>query len=709
MMYVMKYLLRFFLVLSFLLGLKTAALADVYTASRACVRVTCSDGVGSGIVVGADAKYYYAITNAHVATKEKAVVEFFDAGKITRADAVLVQRDAALDLAVYKIDTKGYNPAIIPLDPNFSMQEGDVLCTIGHPLGKYPTCFFCTYKKDDPAFGLMFTPPPAQGRSGSPLLAPDGSRVVGIVYGYTTQDMIGLAIPARVVASFLSGAVGGTPHKTKWTPPRDGVVRFTAAKRSILVNPPEDEEEEYTPILPEADPEAEPEYVDEPELQPMTYTGTLFFMPERREQPDRLPGWRLREMMTPQDPQRPFLPPPRPLFWRQRQPIPQPQEYPTETPQRMEPTGSELTGLKIQIGDVEFQLKDPKPAPQPPAPPAPTPAPKPKPKPPKPHHPAPPHHPHPAPPPRPLPPPRPSLPPSPVPPGVPPYPGPAAPASLPFPNVGDLAATGAVVLTKAEPDAKAEPDPAPVVEEVKPTPEGTVILTQYIYPTYPQSSCPGGNCPLQPQATIPQVVTPAQPVPAQIVGQDPKPAEKKEEAPAPKAAPVPAKEAPDVMCTQFLRSMDSCNGRIQTLEGRVSRLESESESLRRDVEKLSNSGQSEDTESTGFFTRPVPQAIENGLTGAGRAIGEAVTLEVGEDVKTTLATVNTSVEASTEALTQAAESFTGTMAVTQETLAAIQRCTDAIYILLAVLIGTICACLLYRVVCRYTLDKIKKI
>ena len=271
--------------------------------------------------------------------------------------------------------------------------------------------------------------------------------------------------------------------------------------------------------------------------------------------------------------------------------------------------------------------------------------------------------------------------------------------------MGDLAATGAVVLTKAE------PDPAPVVEEVKPTPEGTVILTQYIYPTYPQSSCPGGNCPLQPQATIPQVVTPAQPVPAQIVGQDPKPAEKKEEAPAPKAAPVPAKEEakPDVMCTQFLRSMDSCNGRLQTLEGRVSRLESESESLRRDVEKLSNSGQSEDTESTGFFTRPVPQAIENGLTGAGRAIGEAVTLEVGEDVKTTLATVNTSVEASTEALTQAAESFTGTMAVTQETLAAIQRCTDAIYILLAVLIGTICACLLYRVVCRYTIDKIKKI
>lgn len=676
----MKYLLRFFLIISFLLGLKTTALADVYTASRACVRVTCSDGVGSGIVVGADAKYYYAITNAHVATKERATCEFFDAGKITRADAVLVQRDAALDLAVYKIDTKGYNPAIIPLDPNFSMQEGDVLCTIGHPLGKFPTAFFCTYKTDDPAFGLMFTPPPAQGRSGSPLLAPDGSRCVGIVYGYTTQDMIGLAIPARVVASFLSGAVGGTPHKTRWTPPRDGVVRFTAAKRSILA-PSDEDEPEYTPILPEEEAAMEPE--------PMTYTGTLFFMQETPERPQAFP--RLREMMRP-DPQRPPFLPQRPLFFRQRPPfqVPIPEEYPIEAPQKMEPTG-----LKIQIGDVEFELKDPKPAekPAPPAPPAPSPH---KPKPPhKPRRPAP----HPLPPP-----PAPGFIPSPVPPPI--------PASLTFPDVGNLVAAGAVVLTSAKEDEAAR-ELVPATEDAR-TPEGAVILTQYIYPTYPQSSCPGGNCPIvqQPQATIPQVVTPPQPVPAQIVGQEKTEPKPETPAPAKPAAPAPVekapaeKEKPDVICTQFLRSMDSCNGRLQTLEGRVSRLEAESESLRRDVDTLSKIGQQE-TESAGFFPRPVPQAIEDGLTGAGRAIGEAVTLEVGEDVKTTLSTVNSSVEASAEALTQAAESFTGTMTVTQETLAAIQRCTTAIYITLAVLIGTISACLIYRTVCRYTLDKIK--
>lgn len=236
------------LFLAFFFCLPFQCLADLYTASRAAIRVTVPGAIGSGIVVGSEGAFYYALTNAHVATAQRVKVEFFDAGKVTEFTAETVLRNEDADLAVLKIDTRGeYNPAIIPIDPAFSMKSGDVLATCGHPLGESPTLYFASYVGQDTTYGIKFTPAPKQGRSGSALLASDGSRVVGIIYAYTTDAAgrkIGLAIPARFIASFFGEALTGHKVKASWAVPKcDRLIKLNAESKSILVNKPEPEAE----------------------------------------------------------------------------------------------------------------------------------------------------------------------------------------------------------------------------------------------------------------------------------------------------------------------------------------------------------------------------------------------------------------------------------------------------------------------------------
>ncbi|MDO4627827.1 MAG: serine protease [Planctomycetia bacterium] len=222
-----KFLLKSVCGIVFGFLLTTVVNADLYNASKACIRVSTSDGVGSGVVVGADSEHYYALTNAHVATGKTVTVEFFDASQIVKFQATVVLRSQKLDIAILKIKTEGkYNPSLLPLDPNYTIKKDDVLATMGHPQGRYPTTYFCSYIDRSDAFGYRFTPPPKQGRSGSPLLASDGSRVVGIVYGYTTSDNAGLAIPADVIARYVEGATTGKKVTETWFPKTEGVERL---------------------------------------------------------------------------------------------------------------------------------------------------------------------------------------------------------------------------------------------------------------------------------------------------------------------------------------------------------------------------------------------------------------------------------------------------------------------------------------------------
>ena len=287
--------MRLFIFL-FLFLFPLSAFGDLYTASKAIIRVTVRNGakgtgVGSGVIVGSDGKFYYALTNAHVASCADVAVELFDAGTVTLRKGKTVMRDKSVDLAVIKIDCEGYNPSIIPVDPSFTMRPGDILATMGHPEGQMPTCYFCTFKGSDPTMGLYFTPPPKQGRSGSPMLSPDGNRVVGIVYGYLTESPhYGLAVPASVVADFVKAGMEGKKRESKWEIPKNA-GRVNLTEHSILENPPAPEPEETLRLRPN---EKTPESFQDG--SPEKNRRRRFRDPERR----RLPI--LRGPRTPQKP-----------------------------------------------------------------------------------------------------------------------------------------------------------------------------------------------------------------------------------------------------------------------------------------------------------------------------------------------------------------------------------------------------------------------
>ena len=634
----MKKILTFVIACLILASFSGTAWGDLYTASKACARVSCSRGVGSGIIVGSDGQFYYLLTNAHVATEPTAKIEFFDAGRVTIASGTVIQRDAEIDLAVLKVDTKGYNPAIVPIDPAFTMSAGDVLCTIGHPNGQKPTLFFCTYLETDPVFGVMFTPPPAQGRSGSPLLSKDGERIVGIVYGYTTADLKGLAIPAEHVADFVKGAAEGKRRKTKWVPPKDNrVVRFTE-KRSILVDPeePENDEEEAEPVDALKDPETVEETAAPAEFIPVF---------EFEETAGR--NWPIFQPIIPEIPQLPPWEPIRPFrqFREKRQQRlreilvipygdPQQQQRPDES--------SELTGLKIQIGDVQIETgKEPEKGKKQPPEVVPTPPPRKA----QPLPPIPPEFYIPQPPPA-----KPYFPP-PGPHG--PKPGKPAPRHTPPPRVAEQAAAGAVVLT------------------------------QYSYPFQyePNGSCPNGNCPIVREQKPADIVSP-QPIPIQILPKEgspqaetpapapqktpePKPEPAPQTAPAPKPAQGPqGPPPPETKPAPALARLEALEQKLREAEERLAKIE---------------------TTETLFGRKPLGEAVQDGLGSAGQKLGEAVTLEIGGDVKAALNQGVETMKAGSETLEGAKTAFEGAMNEAVQTLQVVQqsinKITRAIYVI----------------------------
>lgn len=483
----MKALTKIFIFCFVLMALDVCARADLYQASRATARITAGDGIGSGICVGSDGTYYYLVTNAHVATTGTVTVEFFDAGRITRVGGECIRRNAEIDLAVIRVNCMGkYNPAIIPIDPSYTMKEGDILCSIGHPLGKMPTAFFCTFKERNTAFGIIFEPRPAQGRSGSPLLAPDGSRVVGIVYGMFKEESGGLAIPADVVLRFLTSSMEGRTAPTRWKPQTDSkIVLFTA--HSILENPDETGLEETGIAVNEipAANESETERVEESapvfEVEPARLRIFQRFRP-------------LRE---------------RPIFQKMRPVFPRPslegaRNYDSEI---------DVTGLKLKIGNTEFELKEKE---KEQATPPETPAPEPRPAPVKPRR------------------------------EPPPF-----PHALPVPP----------------PRYYAPPPPPMPRHRAETGSESGVVFAQY-------RTCPGGNCPTIPMTpTVPPagsgIPSTGSPIPVEVAGNPPADTLKR-------ALPAPAGKSDDDSLFPRLKALTEtadAYGRIAELEKRVAQLE----------------------------------------------------------------------------------------------------------------------------------------
>ncbi|MDC0609259.1 outer membrane-stress sensor serine endopeptidase DegS [Vibrio sp.] len=98
-------------------------------------RKLSTQGLGSGVIVSAKG---YIITNYHVIAQADQIIVALQDGRV--AAAQLVGKDRRSDIAILRID--GTNLPVIPLNPNYSPQVGDVVLAIGNPYNLGQTTTF---------------------------------------------------------------------------------------------------------------------------------------------------------------------------------------------------------------------------------------------------------------------------------------------------------------------------------------------------------------------------------------------------------------------------------------------------------------------------------------------------------------------------------------------------------------------------------------
>ena len=158
----------------------------------AVVRISNRSGMGSGCVFLEDEQHYWILTNAHVAGRRgRAVnVEFWKSGHLSRPIRGVVgaswmtraHRDIAM-VAVRKDALAGIQPAVIPLAERDEQIDFRHFATCGCPGGVWANELHGYAFSADKRSGdvIHFYPSPAPGRSGSALVTPDGSRIIGLI------------------------------------------------------------------------------------------------------------------------------------------------------------------------------------------------------------------------------------------------------------------------------------------------------------------------------------------------------------------------------------------------------------------------------------------------------------------------------------------------------------------------------------------------
>ena len=161
-----------------------------------------SSGRGSGIIWSSDGTI---VTNAHVATVDRAVITFGDG---RRATASVVARDSRRDLALLRVDRKAIVeplPGPVLRRPT-TLKPGELVVALGHPFGVEHAL----------AIGVVHVAPDAQrspyvvadirlapGNSGGPLADANG-RVVGV--NSMIVGGLGVAISTDIVRQLIARA-----------------------------------------------------------------------------------------------------------------------------------------------------------------------------------------------------------------------------------------------------------------------------------------------------------------------------------------------------------------------------------------------------------------------------------------------------------------------------------------------------------------------
>lgn len=168
-----------------------ASLADCIDAT---CRVKAPDGsMGSGCVFEIGRGTVFVLTNRHVVGQAGSVqCVFWQQGHQSAAIAgqVLVRSDQ-VDVAVVTVPQSAFEgrlPRVIPIASRETrLAEGEAVTSVGCAKGAWATGFKGHVLGYD-GTSLCFTPPPADGRSGSALFDVGGRKIVGLIWGRLEKD-----------------------------------------------------------------------------------------------------------------------------------------------------------------------------------------------------------------------------------------------------------------------------------------------------------------------------------------------------------------------------------------------------------------------------------------------------------------------------------------------------------------------------------------
>ncbi len=163
-----------------------ASLADCIDAT---CRIRAPDGsTGSGCVFEIGQGTVFVLTNRHVVGQAGSVqCVFWQHGHQSAviAGQVLV-RSGQVDVAVVTVSQSAFGgrlPRVIPIASRGTrLAEGETVTSVGCAKGAWATGFKGHVLGYD-GTSLCFTPPPADGRSGSALFDAAGRKIVGLIWG----------------------------------------------------------------------------------------------------------------------------------------------------------------------------------------------------------------------------------------------------------------------------------------------------------------------------------------------------------------------------------------------------------------------------------------------------------------------------------------------------------------------------------------------
>jgi hypothetical protein len=165
----------------------------------AVCRITAGNTMGTGCVFHVGQQYTYILTNNHVVTGHDQVgIDFWSSGyQSNRVQGQVLVADPSIDAAAVLVPTAVFGerpPKAIPLgDSGDSPAIGAVVASAGCPGGAWPSAWkghVLGYTGGD----MLFVPPVMPGRSGSAILDADGTKIVGLLWGTSTEHGVAIGI-----------------------------------------------------------------------------------------------------------------------------------------------------------------------------------------------------------------------------------------------------------------------------------------------------------------------------------------------------------------------------------------------------------------------------------------------------------------------------------------------------------------------------------